>query len=135
MGLQGPAFGHLIFLMFILRKSSTKRDRLNREIMKFLRSCGCCGCCQPNQTTDRRFVSEKDKKINAMLHQLLEAGGLAKGPCQQGVLHPDGAVGVGGVSPLMARAFTVLFSWELPRKYSSGRSRRCPCHCIGGHFL
>ena len=29
-----------------------------------------------------------------MLHQLLEAGQLAKGPCQQGVLHPDGAVRV-----------------------------------------
>ena len=54
-----------------------------------------------------------------MLHQLLEAGGLAKGqpgPCQQGVLHPAGAVRVGGVSPLLARAVTVLFSWELPRK-------------------
>ena len=22
-----------------------------------------------------------------------------------------------------------------PGKYSSGRSRSCPCHCIGGHFL
>ena len=55
-----------------------------------------------------------------MLHQLLKAGGLAKEPCQQGVLHPDGAVRVGGVSPLLARAVTVLFSWELPRKYSSG---------------
>jgi len=54
-----------------------------------------------------------------MPHQMLEAGGLAKGqpgPCQQGVLHPAGAVRVGGVSPLLARAVTVLFSWELPRK-------------------
>ena len=54
-----------------------------------------------------------------MLHQPLKAGGLAKGPCQQGVLHSDGAVQVGGVSPLLVRAVTVLFSWELPRKYSS----------------
>ena len=54
-----------------------------------------------------------------MPHQLLEAGGLAKGqpgPCQQGVLHPAGAVRVGGVSSLLAKAVTVLFSWELPRK-------------------
>ena len=52
-----------------------------------------------------------------MLHRLMEAAGLAKGqpgPCQQGVLHPAGAVRVGGVSPLLARAVTVLFSWELP---------------------
>ena len=40
--------------------AGSQRDRLNREIMKFLSSCGCWGCCQPNQTTDRRFVSEKD---------------------------------------------------------------------------
>ena len=55
-----------------------------------------------------------------MLHQLLEAGGLAKGqpgPCQQGVLHPAGAVRVGGVFPLLARAVKVLFSWELPWDY------------------
>ena len=48
-----------------------------------------------------------------MLHQLLEAGGLAKGqpgPCQQGVLHPAGAVRVGGVSPPLDKAITVLFS-------------------------
>ena len=51
-----------------------------------------------------------------MLHGLLEASGLAKGPCQHGVLHPEGPVRVGGVSPLLARAVTVLFSWELPRK-------------------
>ena len=54
-----------------------------------------------------------------MIHQLLEAGGLAKrkpGPCQQVVLYPAGAVQVGGVSPLLARAVTVLFSWDLPRK-------------------
>ena len=69
------------------------------------------------QTED--LYLKKIHKINAMLHQLLKAGGLAKGPCQQGVLHPDGAVRVGGVSPLLARAVTVLFSWELPRKYSS----------------
>ena len=66
------------------------------------------------QTED--LYLKKIHKINAMLHQLLEAGGLAKGPCQQGILHPDGAVRVGGVSPLLARAVTVLFSWELPRK-------------------
>ena len=35
---------------------------------------------------------------------------------QQGVLNPAGAVRVGGVSPLLARAVTALFSWELPRK-------------------
>ena len=51
-----------------------------------------------------------------MLHQLLEAGGLAKGPCQQGVLHPDGAVRVGGVSPLLARAITVLFLLGAPQE-------------------
>ena len=34
----------------------------------------------------------------------------------QGVLHPARAVRVGVVSPLLARAVTVLFSWELPRK-------------------
>ena len=98
---------------------SPHRDQLNREIMKFLSSCGCCGCCQPNQTTDRRFVNEKDNEINSMLHQLLEACGLAKGqpgPCQQGVLHPAGAVRVGVVSPPLARAVRVLLSWELPRK-------------------
>ena len=59
---------------------------------------------------------KKIHKINAMLHQLPEAGGLAKGPCQQGVLHPDGAVRVGGVSPLLARADTVFFSWGLTGK-------------------
>ena len=62
---------------------------------------------------------KKIHKINALLHQLPEAGGLAggqPGPCQQGVLHLAGAVKVGGVSPLLARAVTVLFSWELPRK-------------------
>ena len=54
-----------------------------------------------------------------MLHQLLEAGGLAKrqlGPCQQGALHPPGAVKFRGVSLLLARAVTDLFSWDLPRK-------------------
>ena len=66
------------------------------------------------QTED--LYLKKIHKINAWLHQLLEAGGLAKGRCQHGVLHPDGAVRVGGVSLLLARAVTVLFSWELPRK-------------------
>jgi hypothetical protein len=103
-----------------LRVQPIQKDRLNREIMKFLSSCGCCGCCQPNQTTDRRFLSENIHKINAMLHQLLEGGVLAKGPCQQGVLHPDGAVRVGGVSPLLARAITVCFSRALPRKIVLG---------------
>ena len=45
------------------------------------------------QTED--FYLKKIPKINAMLHQLLEAGGLAKGQpgyCQLGVLHPAGAV-------------------------------------------
>ena len=65
------------------------------------------------QTED--LYLKKIHKIIAMLHQLLEAGELAIGPCQQGVLHPDGAVRVGGV-PLLARAVTVLFAWELPRK-------------------
>ena len=111
-----------------------QRDWLNPEIMKFLSNCGCC---QPNQTTDRNLYLKKIHQINAMLHQLLEAGGLAKRPCQQGVLHPDGAVRVGGVSPLLARAVTVCFSWggSSSGKYSSGRSRSCPFHCIGGHFL
>ena len=44
-----------------------------------------------------------------MLHQLLEAGGLAKGPCQQGVLHPDGAVPVGRVYSLQCSANSSLF--------------------------
>ena len=69
------------------------------------------------QTED--LYLKKMHKINALLHQLLEAGGWAggqPGPRQQGVLHPAGAVRVGGVSPLLARAVTVLFSWELPRK-------------------
>ena len=73
---------------------------------------------QTKQQTEDVYL-KKIHKISAMLHQLLEAGGLAKiqpGPCQQGVLHPTGAVQVGGVSPLLARAVTVLFSWELPRK-------------------
>ena len=84
--------------------------------MKFLSSCGS-GCQTKPQTED--LYLKKVHKINAMPHQLLEAGGLAKvqpGPCQQGVLHPAGAVQVGGVSPLLARAVTVLFSWDLPRK-------------------
>ena len=51
---------------------------------------------------------KKIHKINAMLHQLLEAGGLAKGPCQQGVVHPDGAVRVGGISPLLASRHSPL---------------------------
>ena len=41
-----------------------------------------------------------------MPHQLVEAGGLVKGQsgrCQQGVLHPAGAVRVGGVSPGQGR--------------------------------
>jgi hypothetical protein len=62
---------------------------------------------------------KKTHKIYALLHQLLEAGGLVggqPGPRQQGVLLPAGAVRVGGVSPLLARAITVLFSWELMRK-------------------
>ena len=53
------------------------------------------------------------------MHLLLEAGGWAggqPGPHQQGIPHPSGAVQVGGVSPFLARALTVLFSWELPRK-------------------
>ena len=69
------------------------------------------------QTED--LYLKKIHKINALLHQLLEAGGWAggqPGPRQQGVLHPAGAVRVGGVSPLLARAVTVLFSWELLRK-------------------
>ena len=70
--------------------------------MNFLSNRGCCGCCQPNKTTKRRFICEKDQKINALLHLLLEAGGWAAGqpgPHQQGVLDPAGAVLVGGVSP------------------------------------
>ena len=69
------------------------------------------------QTED--LYLKKIHNINAILHQLLEAGGWAggqPGPRQQGGLHPDGAVRVGGVSPLLARSVTVLFSWELPRK-------------------
>ena len=62
---------------------------------------------------------KKIHKMNALLHQLPGAGGWAggpPGPCQQGVLHPAGAVRVGGISPLLARAVTVLLSRELPRK-------------------
>ena len=73
---------------------------------------------QTKPQTDDLYL-KKIHEINAMLHQLLEASGLAKGqpgPCQQGVLHPAGAVLVGGVSPLLARAVTVLYSWELHRK-------------------
>ena len=43
-----------------------------------------------------------------MLHQLLEAGGLAKGPCQQVVLHPDGAVRVCFSSPGQSRHSPLL---------------------------
>ena len=50
-----------------------------------------------SQTED--LYLKKIHKINLMAIQLLEAGGLAQrqpGPCQQGVLHPAGAVRVGG---------------------------------------
>ena len=73
------------------------------------------------QTED--LYLKKIHKINALLHQLLETGGWAggqPGPPQQGVFHPAAAVRVGGVSPLLARAITVLFSWELPRKIFLG---------------
>ena len=73
---------------------------------------------QTKPQTEDMYV-KKIHKINAILHQLPEAGGLAKGqpgPCQQGVLHPAGAVRIGGVSPLLARAVTVLFSLDFPRE-------------------
>ena len=55
------------------------------------------------QTEDLHL--KKIHKINALLHQLLEACGWAggqPGPLKQGALHPAGAVRVGGVSPLLA---------------------------------
>ena len=53
------------------------------------------------QTED--LYLKKIHKISALLHQLLEAGGWAGGQPglrEQGVLHPAGAVRVGGVFPL-----------------------------------
>ena len=61
---------------------------------------------------------KKIHQINTLLPLLLDAGGRAgqPGPCQQAVLHPAGAVQGGGVSPLLARAVTVLFSLDLTRE-------------------
>ena len=59
------------------------------------------------------------KKIHEMNTLLLEAGGRAGGqpvPHQKSVLHPAEAVRDGGVSPLLARAVTVLFSSDFPRE-------------------
>ena len=63
------------------------------------------------------------KKIHKINTLLLEAGGRAGGqpvPRQQAdsqaVLNPAGAVRGGGVSPLLARAVTVLFSLDLHRE-------------------
>ena len=74
-----------------------------------------------SQTKPRRedLYLKNIHPINTLLALLLEAGGRAggqPGPRQQAVLHPAGAVRGGGVSPLLARAVTVLFSFELPRK-------------------
>ena len=49
---------------------------------------------KPKPQTEDLYL-KKIHKMNAMPHQMLEAGGLAKGqpgPCLQGVLHPTGAV-------------------------------------------
>ena len=69
------------------------------------------------QTED--LYLKKIYQINTLLPLLLEAGrraGGQPGPRQQAVLHPDGAVQGGDVSPLLARAVTVLFSLDLPRE-------------------
>ena len=57
---------------------------------------------------------KKIHKIYTMLPLLLKAGAEEGG--QQAVLPPPGAVRNGSVSPLLARADTVLFSSDHPRE-------------------
>ena len=73
---------------------------------------------QTKAQTEDLYLKKIDQ-INTLLPLLLEAGGRAggqPGPRQKAVLHPAGAVQGGGVSPLLARAVTVLFSLDLPRE-------------------
>ena len=63
-------------------------------------------------------AASQTKALTKDLYLLLEAGERAgqPRPRQQAVFHPAGAVQGGGVSPLLARTVTVLFSLDLPRE-------------------
>ena len=86
---------------------------------------------KPNHR-QRICIWKKIHKINALFHQLLEAGGSTGGqlrPCQQGVLL---------LELCELEVFLPSSSWQLhssspgssPEKYSSCHSRGCPSHCI-----